>query len=80
MEPLKRGRGRPSLYRKELSRDGLTPEQERLLRKEAANFGCSRNALFRAAIGNFLETLGYSDADQGMTKAKEEIASFLSMA
>jgi hypothetical protein len=69
MEPVKRGRGRPSLYRKQLSKDGLTPEQERLLRKEAANFGTSRNALFRAAIASFLECLGYSDTDQGLTKA-----------
>jgi hypothetical protein len=69
MEPVvKRGRGRPSLYRKELSKDGLTPEQERLLRKEAENFGCSRNSMFRAAIGNFLECLGYSDSEQGLVK------------
>jgi hypothetical protein len=68
MEPVKRGRGRPSLYRNELSKDGLTPEQERLLRKEAANFGCSRNALFRSAIANMLELLGYTDAEQGLVK------------
>lgn len=64
----KRGKGRPSLFGKELTRDGLTQEQEQILRKVSLAAELPKNMLLREAVAEYLHRLGYSLVEQGLTK------------